>query len=248
MSARSRALVGLVALALLCPSVAAAQAVHDSTTEDTAFFSASDSFSHNVAVGADRYILITCWLLSPIRSVTAASYAGVSAAFIAGANAADGDRVEVWGLVAPATGSNTVSVTLDDTVVGKCAASSFTGVHQSTPIGTAVGDYYTGSGTSHSHNTTSQTDGLVWDAFILNKDAGTITPDAGQATRAGVTEVGGAANIIATTKAGATTVSTGYAWTNDFYRWGHVTVPLVPAGGGGGGGGVHTITTTGAGR
>ena len=92
------------------------------------------SWSH-VCNGTSRYLLVTLHIGSSTITGSAITYAGAGMTFLGrSTQAAIPATTELWGLVAPATGSNTVSVTLSGANPG-CAngSTSYSGVDQSTP-------------------------------------------------------------------------------------------------------------------
>lgn len=104
------------------------------------------TFSHTCS-GSDRLLLVfpATAASTSVFTATAASYNGVAMTEVpsSGSLFSDGThalRIQCFYLVAPDTGSNTVSVTWDsmsgsDRVI---FAASFNGVHQSSPLGSAA--------------------------------------------------------------------------------------------------------------
>lgn len=135
--------------------------------------------------------------------------------------------VEFWYLVGPTTGTHNVVITPSASALASVQIASFTGVDQTTPVGTPVYDAYVDTGTPHAHDTTGVVNGMGVDMFAIQDAAGTITPNGGQTTRSGPTNSNSYISIL-TTKAGATTINTGYGWVTDYQYWGHTTVGLNP--------------------
>lgn len=96
--------------------------------------SSSYNFSHTTA-GSNRYLRVCVSMLSVGGStVTGITYNSVALSFVgAQASVSGAVRVEEWGLVAPATGSNTVAVTLSTALDSAAGAGSYTGVQQTSP-------------------------------------------------------------------------------------------------------------------
>lgn len=94
----------------------------------------SYSWSHT-CTGANRFLAVDIELLSvPGTTVSSITYNGVALAFIGAKSTVSGaGRVECWGLAAPASGSNTIAVTLSAAVGSAGTAVSYTGVHQTVP-------------------------------------------------------------------------------------------------------------------
>ncbi len=132
----------------------------------------------------------------------------------------------VFYLVAPNTGSGTVTVTIDNAV--ECAGNSisFTGVDQSTPIGT----HATATGTgSPSVIVSSAVNDLVADFFGIGTGAGSFTPGAGQTSRY-IEQVGTASGnhtAGSSTEAGAASVT--MDWTTNSDSYSTTGVPIKPA-------------------
>lgn len=90
----------------------------------------SYNWSHTCA-GTDRYLKVAIGMLSLAQTVSGITYNGVALVFLGAQSSVSGAaRIELWGLVAPATGSNTIAVTLTGAVNSGGVAASYTGVHQ----------------------------------------------------------------------------------------------------------------------
>lgn len=193
------------------------------------------SFSHTVS-GTNRYLTVAVYLYQGAgQTATSVTYAGVDMSLL-GAAQAGGVRAELWGLKAPATGANNVSVQLSAGTNGACAvARSWTDVDQTTPTGSAVAA--TGSSTSPSVAVTSAAGELVIDACAVLSQTGTAptatagtgqSQDSNNYTGFSTQDVFG----LASNKAGAT--STTMAWTLNVSRpWATTGIALKPVGGGG---------------
>lgn len=73
-------------------------------------------------------------LTVPGTTVTSITYNGVALSLIGSKDLVAGaGRVECWGLANPASGANTIAVTLSATIASAGTAVSYTGVHQSAP-------------------------------------------------------------------------------------------------------------------
>jgi signal peptidase I len=137
------------------------------------------SWSHTVGAGLANRILVVGVTLDADHSVTGVTYAGTPLTSIGAQNDPDAaTRVELWYLVAPQTGSNSVVVTLsgetnDDIVAG---ATSWRAVHQSTPLGTAV--FASGESDTASVDVTSAAGEVVVD--VVASDRETVSADGGQ--------------------------------------------------------------------
>lgn len=140
-------------------------------------------------------------------------------------------RLQGWYLVAPATGSNTVSV---DWSAGAgeraCIAASFTGVDQSTPV--ENGTNSTGTSTSPSINVSSAVNNMVLAGFGVGQP--TQTPDGGQDLRDEEENINFASSLGVSTEAGAGTVTLAYTFgaggNGDKWSFGGVSIKAVSTG------------------
>lgn len=189
-------------------------------------FASSVSYYHACA-GSDRILLV--WVvIDRFNGATAASavtYNGVALSRY-GSNYTDGSHgIDLWYLVAPATGSNQLSVTITGTMAKPCVVSlSYTGVHQSSPLGTIASAYATS--TNPTVNVSSGANELVVDCANLWTTAITATVGADQTERANI-DTGSYGDILCSEQAGeATTVM---SWTSVADSWLARGVPLLPA-------------------
>ena len=144
-------------------------------------------------------------------SVSSVTYNGVDLTFV-GAKDVSGitgnSRVEIWSLVAPASGTHDVVVTMANTGYHGMVAGvmTFTGVNQTTPLANFVG--VSGHSTTASATVASKTDDLVF--AVVHSHGGTaITPVSGQTEYwdLAIDETNGSGNV----KPGDTTVDN--TWT-----------------------------------
>ena len=96
--------------------------------------SSSYSWSHTCS-GSNRFLSVDIAVLSVLgTTVTGITYNSIALSFLGSKTSGTGsDRIETWGLIAPATGSNTIAVTLSASVASSGVAVSYTGVHQTSP-------------------------------------------------------------------------------------------------------------------
>lgn len=183
----------------------------DAATTGTAAGAGSLTFSHSVgAGGADRLLVVAVSIDN--RTVTGVTYGGTAMTSVG--SATNGAQVShMWRLIAPATGANNVVVTLSGGGTDIVAvATSYTGVDQTTPLGTAA--TATGTSTTASVAVTSATDELVVDSVSSN--LGTLTVGAGQTQRGNTTagdNFGGASEEVgATSVTMSWTIGSSSAW------------------------------------
>jgi hypothetical protein len=188
---------------------------------------ASITFSHTCS-GADRILLVGIFHNGPADHVQSVTYNGVPLTRLANTNVSNAFEHELWYLVAPATGANAIVVTHNAIPADLIAcAVSYTGVHQSTPFGTAV----TGSGTSSAPgvSVSSANGEVVVDTLGAYKgDATDPVVDASQTLRGhmeGFPDV--TYHSFHSSEAGASSVTMSWATTCDF--WALIGVPLKPS-------------------
>lgn len=111
--------------------------------------------------GSNRLLLLQYATRNLGWEISSATYAGVNLIKAAEINSATTPfpRAEVWYLVAPATGTNTLTVNIASSGQIVFNAYCFSGVYQASPIGTVVTN--SGLGTTATVAVSSMTDGAV---------------------------------------------------------------------------------------
>lgn len=141
------------------------------------------TLNHTISSGSNRLLIVSVAIERDDERVTSATYAGQAMTFVG--TSVDPNltsRLEVWRLIAPATGTNTVSVTLNASAATVVAAISFTNVDQTNPI--AASQFASGTGSSDaSVSVASATDQVVLSAIAANDAVNSVTPFAGQTSR-----------------------------------------------------------------
>jgi hypothetical protein len=191
---------------------------------------ASYSWSHT-CTGSNRILLVGISMLSVAgSSVSSITYNGVALSLIrAKASVTGAVRVELWGLVAPATGSNTIEVTLSVALDSIGGAISLTGVNQTSP--------YEGDNDSSATNvgaadatvnvTTVADNDLVVD--VVASDDTAITVGAGQTQRNNVTgTLGSGAMSTEGPKTPAGSVTSSWTDVGALATWSIVSVGIRP--------------------
>jgi uncharacterized repeat protein (TIGR01451 family) len=107
------------------------------------------SWSHTTTTAANRYIVAEISIqlaggtVGTNVTVTGVTYGGTAMGFLGGSTRTTTVRTELWGLVAPASGTNTIAVTVANTGTRNLSvtagAQSFSNVDQNNPTGTAAG-------------------------------------------------------------------------------------------------------------
>lgn len=172
------------------------------------------SWSHT-CTGANRELVVGIAMLSLVQTVVSITYNGVALESVGfRASITGACRVELWALVAPATGSNTIAVTLSGAIASAGCAASYTGVNQFSPYEAFNSAQATNVGAADATvNVTTVADN-DWVVDIVATDDTSITVGTGNTSRGNVTGAGGSGamgdNNAAKTPAGSVTMS----WTN----------------------------------
>lgn len=204
----------------------------------------SRTFSHT-CTGANRLLIVTvsCDLDGSDVAVSSITYAGVAMTQRIAVARGTLIKLALWYLAAPASGANNVVVTLASSQEFIAAATSFTGVHQTTALGTAASA--NGISTTPTVNVSSAADEVVLDGVSVNGPTSyTIGASqtqrwartASNATPAALVDARGSTE----TGAATTTMSWTLALSDD---WVIAAVPIKPASVAGSG----TVTFTGTG-
>ncbi len=140
------------------------QITFDATSTSNYFFSSDNYTWNHTCTGTNRYLIVGIAIFGMGISVSSLTYNGVSLTFIkASATPSSGDiRVEMWGLVNPASGTNTISLTLSSPVDSIGLASSFYNVNQTTP--------YEGAADNAGENAGSPDDATINITTVADED------------------------------------------------------------------------------
>ena len=158
-------------------NVAKVSAAYTATAVPIAFDAASSfsakaaslTWAHTVgAAGTNRILIVGVSYRTGGTSITGVTYGGQSLTFIGGISVTGG-RVELWYIVAPLTGTNDVVVSGTGKKEKIAGATSWTGVHQTTPLGAAA--FATGTSITPSVNVTSATGEVVVDTVEATDSA-----------------------------------------------------------------------------
>lgn len=203
---------------VLWPRLSLGAVAVDSTITATANGTTSISTSHTVS-GTNRLILAL--VASYSSSVTACDWNGAALTKADESISSGGITVAIWSLIAPATGSHTMTCNLDQPYEKVLGVVSLTGVHQSVPLGTPVKD----NGSSFVHNyvdVTGAANGLIIDALALDTD--TPTPTQTSLLSATISFLG----LSSSTATGTGTITMGWDWGSGNYN-AHIGVLVNPA-------------------
>jgi|GEM_PF-4853465 len=217
------ALIIIIAVfCLISPGTAEAAIAVDAVSTGPGTDATTITVSHTTS-GTNRLMLVGITADLDVISVTSVTYNGV--ALDLGGSEFNGTWLTTWiyKLVAPATGTHDMVVTFAQAVSadeGHVGVITFTGVDQTTPLGTCV--TRSAWSTPISVDVSSASGELVFDTFIAFEDP--LTVGAGQTQRWNVVQ--GTTNRGASTEPGAATVT--MSWTPEG-GYAIVAVPIKPA-------------------
>ena len=223
------------ALALNCVLASSAWSVvaFDATANSLCTSCTSLTFALTTS-GSDRLLIVGAGWGDTTGSITGVTYNSVALTSVTVVNNSSDANSHMWQLIAPNTGANNVVISASETMselVG--GAVTFTGVDQTTPLGTAATN--SGNSTTITVTVSSATDEIVIDAMAFGNTGATV--DASQTARwdrdgsvltsgGGSTEAGAASTVMswslpgggrwATIGVGVKPVSAGAA--PNFYR------------------------------
>ena len=179
------------------------------------------TWSHTVGVGGTNRLLVVS-IATDTTPVSGVTYGGQALTLIGGQiDPDDASRVGLWYLVAPPTGTNNIVATFAEGTDAIGGSTSWTGVNQTTPLGTAV--FASGEGGTAAVTVASAAGEVVVDA-LATIDIETRTVGSGQTERWNLDEgdLGGAGSSVS----GAAAVNMSWA-ANGFWAIG--AVPLRPS-------------------
>lgn len=191
------------------------------------------SVSHTTSAGANRLMLVGVSLNNNTVSndVQSITYNGLPLSLVGTANQNTHSRVTVYYMTAPPSGTFNVNVTLNSTLCAGCGfnvgVATFTGVDQTTPLGTfAIGN---GNSVSSSATVVSTSGELIFDT-VGCEACTSLTPGSGQSQLWNLTSGTGATLELggASTENGASSVI--MSWTLGVGKpWAMLAVPIKPA-------------------
>ena len=185
------------------------------------------------ASGSDRLLLVGVCVRNGAAAVSGVTYNAVAMTQYATVSGLGSDKLDIWRLIAPATGANDVVVTMAADSPFSVGISSYNGVDQTTPLGTSANA--TGAGGDPTVDVSSAAGELVIDYFCEDDGGATIptmTAGTGQTARVNFTTSFGVPgferNISSSEEAGAATVTMSWSDTAG-NNWITIGGPLKPA-------------------
>jgi hypothetical protein len=193
----------------------------------------SFSWSHT-CTGANLILVVMVGIIDTSgtpASVSGITYNGVSLTKIRRDIGANANFSEMWYLIAPATGANTVAVTLTSTPAQAAGGGSvsLTGVSQSGVLDAQGGATASSGQPSVSLTTTTLNDWIL--DIVQDNNFNTVTPSGSQVERWSVSEAGASrltfgSSLGPVNPAGSTTMS----WTGITTGWVQSAAAFIPAG------------------
>jgi hypothetical protein len=207
-----------LAFLLACPPTLALAAV----TYDTAASGTADdvtNLSFPKTNTGSNLSLFVC--ISHRTTITGVTYNGVALTQVGTTLTADSRSLDMWHLIAPASGAHNVVISSSAGIFGHAVALSFTGVHQTVPLGTpatADGEF----GAPRTVTVTGVANGMVVDCMTIEDSTPTV--GGGQTERYHVAYW---QHLASSTS--VATGSVGMTWTfADDYN-AAIAVPILPA-------------------
>ncbi len=195
---------------------------------------ASLAWSHTVAVGSNRLLLVRTSHRDGNKAVTSVRYGSASLTRVVEQNSpGNSNKATLWSLVNPVVGTAQVVVSLSDAKPVVAAATSLTGVRQTTPIASfvTVSGKDTKPGPASAVVNRAPGD-LVVDAITANGDADSLAPAGAQDVQwnSGTGTAGGEVRSAGSSTPGAGAAAT--AWTLGTGKpWAMVAAVIKPASG-----------------
>ena len=196
------------------PLVPSAAITRDATSTGGADFATSASWSHTIGSNISNTVLVLIVGSHACSDdlATSATYNSVAMTRLA-SEINNSNTIELWYLLNPSTGANTLAVNFDNSCSIATVATSYYNVNQTTPFGTAVTTDSAGSSvTSSSLTVTSAANETVIDGlstFFDTQTAGSGQTELGKMDR----NPGGNQVTASSEEAGAASVDMTWSWT-----------------------------------
>ena len=196
----------------------------DAVTSGQANGAGPFTLSHTTS-GADRVLVVGVIIHAGAGiTITSVTYNGVAMTVIPSSTITGTYAVSLYGLIAPASGANTVSISISGNAEIGFGAMSLTGADQTTPFGTA--NTATGTSTTPSVTVSSASGEIVVDTGQIFH-SGTFSVGAGQTSRWSSFSTGGWVKHFGSTEPGDTSVT--MSWSNTTSQgWALSAVPVKP--------------------
>ena len=184
----------------------------------------NDTFSHTVSADANFLLVCTSTTFSTTtEDITSITYNTVSLSLLVAQQQGSGNRVELWYLLAPASGTNNVVVNATDDPFYVYTAISLKGVSQSTPIHVVSA---TGTNTTSAITVTSAVGEFVIDCVTVANDI-TGTVGSGQTERVDTTHDSQITQLMSTMNGSASSIEPDWTFSENV-GFAHAAVSLAP--------------------
>ena len=216
----------------LLAAIASAQRITVNSPSTSTYQTAQASYTwQHACAGENRYLTVGIAMLSVAgSSVSTITYDGVTLSLLGSRASVSGAiRVELWGLLAPHTGTHTISVTLSAALDSIGSAVSFAGVQQETPTESFASASATNVGAADATVDVVTVANHDWTVDIVATDDTAITVGAGQIVEENITgTLGSGAMSVEADKTPAGTVT--MSWTNvgALATWSIASIALRP--------------------
>ncbi len=199
--------------------------VHENSSSANTGYGSSITWAHTTS-GSDKILVVCAGGRDAGISVSSITHDGTNLTLIK-AETGNFHMLEMWYLVNPSITGNIV-VNFSSSMQAAAVANSYTGVHQTTSLGTVI-SLNSGSGLTSTLNLSSATDEMCVDT-LFTRDSGAHTITGGQTLRGSDTG-GSTTRISASEEVGAASVDMSWSWSSGQHS--QIAVPLKPVGGGG---------------
>lgn len=222
----------LACACLLLPGMGWAAIAWDASSNNRGTTVSSVTLSHVVG-GSDR-ILVCGYAVADAspQPVTGATYNGVAMTRLDVEVAPDGVFLYAGAfyLIAPATGTHNAVISTAGGTNGRffAACTSYTGVHQTVPFGTAVEAHGGTQASPITSDVTSAAGELVIDIMAMYSNSAPGSEGAGQTKRAEDYNGGNGDQVAMSEEAGAGTVTMSWTYASGTPAYYHISVPLKP--------------------
>lgn len=188
---------------------------------------ASGAWEHIVGTGSDRLLVVGVSIQGTVHTVSDITWGSQSLTYLA-TKLADNGRIELWYLKSPDSGTKDITVTISGEGYSSVGATSWAGVHQTTPFGTVASA--NGESTGPTVDVSSGIGELVLDLVGDWYADTTFTVGADQNERWKHAQTWGpyTAGAACSSEPGDTTVTMSWTLSNLTY-WASMGVPLKPA-------------------
>jgi len=194
------------------------------------------SWSHTFGASADGAIIGTGQSQGATISSITVGGSSTGVAKIDSLDDADSNSFELWRVIAPGTGTKTITVTSTNSGSSRGCAGiiSLIGTHQTTPdTAHAHANNTTGSSSALTVNVTSNTGELVVGVGVQNTGNTFTSTGTGQTEQLDVRDVSNNYCLTMATQTGASTTTHSYTASGN-KEWGIIAASIQPAAGGGG--------------